>query len=75
VAISTPALLDCDESDMMRSEALDVLAAASLRLKSRLDDELESLTLDVWFVEMLAFTLLSELSILDEEFDSDRLDV
>ena len=40
-----------------------------------LDEELESERLEVWFVEMLAFVILSELSMLDEELESDRLEV
>ena len=40
-----------------------------------LDDEFERLKLDVWLVETLAFTLLSERSILEDEFESDRLEV
>jgi hypothetical protein len=42
---------------------------------SRLEELLERVKLDVWFVVILAFTLFRERSILDEEFDSDRLEV
>lgn len=60
---------------MIRSDALDVFAAASASSKSRLDEEFDSCALEVWFVEILALTLLRELSTLDEDFESDRLEV
>jgi hypothetical protein len=47
VAMSVPALLDWDESEITRTEALDIFAAASARLKSRLEEELERLKLEV----------------------------
>jgi hypothetical protein len=34
-----------------------------------LEDEFESERLEAWFVETLALTLASELSILDDEFE------
>ena len=40
-----------------------------------LDDDFESERLEVWFAEMLALTIFSELSTLDEERESERLDV
>jgi hypothetical protein len=46
-AISTPASLDCDESDMIRSEALVIFMAASASWKSRLDEEFDKLRLEV----------------------------
>jgi hypothetical protein len=42
---------------------------------STLDDELERLKLEVWFVLTLALTRLSELSMLEEELESRRLEV
>ena len=75
VAISVPAWLDCDERELIRTDALDILAAASARLKSRLEDELERLRLEVWFVLILMLTLLSELSTLDDEFERLKLEV
>ena len=75
VAISTPALLDCDESELILTDALEILAAASARLKSRLEDEFERLKLEVWFVLILILMLLSELSTLDDELDRLRLEV
>ena len=75
VAISVPAWLDCDERELIRTDALDILAAASARLKSRLEDELERLRLEVWLVLMLMFTRLSELSTLDDELERLRLEV
>ncbi len=75
VAISVPAWLDWDESELIRTDALEILAAASARLKSRLEDELERLKLEVWFVLMLMLTLFSELSTLDDEFERLKLEV
>ena len=40
-----------------------------------LDDEFERLKDDVWLVLTLAFKLLSELSMLDDEVERLRLDV
>ena len=40
-----------------------------------LDDELERLKLEVWFVVMLALTLLSERSTLEDEFERLKLEV
>jgi len=40
-----------------------------------LDDEFEREKLEVWFVEMLAFTELRERSTLDDEFERLKLDV
>jgi hypothetical protein len=40
-----------------------------------LEDEFERLKLDVWLVVTLALTLLSDRSMLDDEFDSERLEV
>jgi len=40
---------------------------------STLDEELERLKLEVWFVVTLAFIRFSELSTLDELFESVRL--
>jgi hypothetical protein len=40
-----------------------------------LEDEFERERLEVWFVLTLALSELSELSMLDEEFESERLDV
>ena len=40
-----------------------------------LDEEFERLRLEVWLVVTLAFTLLSERSILEDEFESERLEV
>jgi hypothetical protein len=40
-----------------------------------LDDELERLRLDVWFVVMLALIELSERSTLDDEFERLKLEV
>jgi hypothetical protein len=40
-----------------------------------LDEELERLRLEVWLVVTLAFTLLSERSILEDEFERLRLEV
>lgn len=42
---------------------------------SMLEDEFERLKLDVWFVEMLAFTLLRERSMLEDELERLKLDV
>ena len=42
---------------------------------SMLEDEFERLKLDVWLVVTLALTLLSDRSMLDDEFDSERLEV
>jgi hypothetical protein len=42
---------------------------------STLEDELERLKLEVWFVEMLLFTRLSALSTLEDEFERLRLEV
>ena len=42
---------------------------------SILEDELERERLDVWLVETLALRLLSELSRLEEEFESLMLEV
>ena len=75
VAISVPAWLDWDERELIRTDALDILAAASARLKSRLEDELERLRLEVWLVLILMLTLLSELSTLDDELERLRLEV
>jgi hypothetical protein len=36
---------------------------------------LDRLKLDAWFVEMLAFTLLSDRSTLDDEFERLKLEV
>jgi hypothetical protein len=54
-----------------------VLTLALTRLSelSTLDDELERLKLEVWFVLTLALTRLSELSMLEEELESRRLEV
>jgi hypothetical protein len=46
-----------------------------LRELSRLEDELERLKLEVWFVLILTLTRLSELSTLDEEFERLKLEV
>ena len=40
-----------------------------------LDEEFERLRLEVWLVVTLAFTLLSERSILEDEFERLRLEV
>lgn len=40
-----------------------------------LDEEFDKLRLDVWFVEMLALTIVSRLSTLEEEFERLKLDV
>jgi hypothetical protein len=40
-----------------------------------LDDELERERLDVWFAVMVALTTFNELSRLDDEFDSVKLEV
>jgi hypothetical protein len=40
-----------------------------------LDEEFERPTLEVWLVLMLALTRVRELSMLDEEFESERLEV
>jgi hypothetical protein len=40
-----------------------------------LEDEFERLKLDVWLVVTLALTLLRDRSMLDDEFDSERLEV
>ena len=39
VAISTPALLDCEDREVIRREALEVFAVASASSKSRLDED------------------------------------
>ncbi len=75
IEISTPALLDWEERELIRRDALEILAAASARLKSRLEDELERLRLEVWLVLILILTLLSELSTLDDELERLRLEV
>ena len=41
---------------------------------STLEEELDRLKLEVWFVDMLAFTEFKDRSILDDEFDRERLD-
>jgi hypothetical protein len=46
-----------------------------LRELSRLEDELERLKLEVWFVLILMLTRLSELSMLDDEFERLKLEV
>jgi hypothetical protein len=51
------------------------LAFTILRELSTLDEELDNLKLEVWFVLTLALTKLSELSTLDDEFERLRLDV
>jgi hypothetical protein len=51
------------------------LALTILSELSTLEEELERLRLEVWFVLTLALTRLRELSILDEEFESRRLEV
>ena len=51
------------------------LALMLLSELSILDEEFESERLEVWLVEILAFTMLRLLSILDEEFESERLEV
>jgi len=48
---------------------VEILALTLVRELSMLEEELESLTLEVWLVDMLALTLLSELSMLDELFE------
>jgi hypothetical protein len=40
-----------------------------------LEDEFERLKLEVWFVVMLALTLLSERSTLEDEFERLKLEV
>ena len=52
-----------------------MLALTLLSERSTLEDELERLKLEVWFVVMLALIKLSELSILEDEFDRLRLEV
>ena len=52
-----------------------ILALTRFRELSMLEDEFDRLNDDVWFVEMLAFTLLSDRSTLDEEFERLKLDV
>lgn len=47
VAISTPALLDWEDREIIRNDALEVFAAASASSKSRLEEELDNLILDV----------------------------
>ena len=54
---------------------VDTLALRLLSELSRLDDELERLKLEVWFVEILPLRLLSELSTLDEELERLKLEV
>ena len=52
-----------------------MLAFTILRELSILEEELESLKLEVWLVVMLLLTALSELSILDDEFERLKLEV
>lgn len=52
-----------------------ILALIEFRERSMLDDEFDRLKLEVWFVEMLAFTLLRERSTLEEELLRLKLDV
>lgn len=54
---------------------VEILAFTLLRELSRLEEELESDRLEVWFVEILALTMFNELSTLDDERESERLDV
>jgi hypothetical protein len=54
---------------------VETLAFKLLSELSMLEDELERLRLEVWFVLMLALRLLSELSMLDDELESERLEV
>jgi hypothetical protein len=51
------------------------LAFTRLRELSTLEEEFESVRLNVWFVLTLALTRLSELSTLEEEFERLKLDV
>ena len=52
-----------------------ILAFTMLSELSMLDDELERLKLEVWFVVMLALTLFSERSTLEDEFERLKLEV
>ncbi len=52
-----------------------MLAFTEFSERSTLDDELERLKLEVWFVVMLALIELSERSTLEEEFERLKLEV
>jgi hypothetical protein len=52
-----------------------MLAFAPFRALSTLEEEVDRLRLDAWFVLMLPLTRLSALSTLDEELESDKLEV
>jgi hypothetical protein len=54
-----------------------VLTLAFTRLSelSTLDEEFESLKLEVWLVLTLALTIISRLSTLDDEFERLKLEV
>jgi uncharacterized protein YicC (UPF0701 family) len=52
-----------------------MLALTLLSERSTLDEELDRLKLEVWFVVILALMLLRDRSTLEEEFERLRLDV